>query len=426
MIVAREVCETPPDGLGICNGSRVEAGTEQSFNMTGSPANVGPVVYTNYFTVTTNESDLLQFSYTYTNFTSFLEYFNSPSPYFSPESASSDGQLLVNATNNNGVFSGQTTTRAGLYTFVFALPNPKVTDSISFVLTDSAAYETGITVKVGTPQVQQVTISYNRSNGGGSEGLGWLKIPITVYAPTITAVNLTSFSLYQGGWLKIVPSYFPDVGPQGANATLYMVGLTTTTNHNNTNTLFIGGSGADGLTGDAAFSVQQTQNVTVVTGHAPISVASAEYGSPGIVGLLYNPPSGLSSSLTVSVTVAGVLENGSVVPLPSWLNLSYPYQKIVFGNGSTTIVTTTLGNGAVTTGIPEYETDNVTTYPPSSSFSVVLHAYNPCYYVFTIDGTSAPKEDVGIYTVVLDETINGQHFVSDLEVYAGPLLIGNL
>lgn len=64
-----------------------------------------------------------------------------------------------------------------------------------------------------------------------------------MYSPTLTAVNLTSFSLYQGGWLKMVPSYFPDVGPQGASATIYMVGMVTTTNHNNTNVLFIGGSG---------------------------------------------------------------------------------------------------------------------------------------------------------------------------------------
>ena len=151
VMVEHVVCETPPDGLGICNGSQVEAGTTQSFNMTGSPATVGPVVYTDYFTVTANESDLLQFSYTYTNFTSFLEYFNSPSPYFSPESAPSDGQLLVNATNNNGVFSDQTTTQAGLYTFVFSLPNPNVTDSISFILVDSAAYGTGITINTGAP-----------------------------------------------------------------------------------------------------------------------------------------------------------------------------------------------------------------------------------------------------------------------------------
>lgn len=166
--------------------------------------------------------------------------------------------------------------------------------------------------------------------------------------------------------------------------------------------------------------------MAVLTGPTPLSLASAEYGSPGIVGLLYDPPSGSPSSLAVSVTVTGILENDSVVPLPSWLNVSYPYQKIVLGNGSTTAVTTTLGNGATVSGIPEYETDNVTTFPPSSTFSLVLHPYNPYYFVFTIDGTSAPKADIGIYTVVLDETINGQHFVSDLEVYAGPLLIGSL
>jgi hypothetical protein len=430
--VSHERCGTAVPEFGtICTSSTYDAGTPQSFNMTTVPAQSNrttATVFTDYFTVHAAESDLVGFSMKATNITTFQGYFSTvtnASSVPSPSDLVTGVQLFVNETGNYQTYSGNVTARQdGTFVFLFSVPGPEFNDSVSFLLTDSAAYNTGITIKLGVPQVQDVTVSENRSNGGGSEGLGWEEIPITVYAPATTAVNLTSLSLFKGGWLKIVPSYLPDVGLEGTNATVYMVGVGQTTNHYN-NTLFIGGSGADGLTGDAVLSVEQSPDATVVTGLAPISLASAEYGSPGIVGLLYDPPSGSPSSLAVSVTVAGVLENGSVVPLPSWLNVSYPNQKIVFGNGSTTVVTTTLGSGETVSGIPQYETDNVTTHPPSSSFSLILHPYNPCFFVFTIDGTSAPKANVGIYTVVLDETINGQHFVSDLEVYAGPLLIAD-
>ncbi len=434
-IIARETCGTAvPEFGSMCSSSTYDAGTTQSFNMTNvvqQPQSNQTVVtvFTDYFVLPVDQGNTAAFSMKSTNITTFLGYFAAgANGSASPSELASTGELLLNQTGNYQTYSGNATApQTGAYVFVFSVPAPEFNDSVTFLLMDSAAYNTGITVKVGSPDIQQITITDTfRSGNGGQEGFGWYKIPITVYASTTTAVNLTSLTLNRGGWMKIVPSYLPAVGPQGANATLYMVGVGPTTNHYN-NSLFIGASGGDGLTGDAVIPIEGSMNPNVVSGTGPVSLSGG--GVPYIVGLLYDPGTASApSSLPVTVSIEGILEqNGSIVPLPTWLNVSYPSQRFVFGNGSTVATTTTLGPGVTFSGVPQYETDDVIYNSSSSSFSFVLQPYNPYYLVLTVDGSSAPKADQGLYTVVLNETVAGQHFVSYLKVDAVPLTpIGTL
>ncbi|MDG6921009.1 MAG: hypothetical protein JRN59_05715 [Nitrososphaerota archaeon] len=434
-IVTHERCGTAvPDFGSMCSSWTYDAGMPQSFNMTNAVQQpqsnrTAVTVFTDYFVLPVHQGDTATFSMKSTNITSFLGYFAAgANDSTSPSELASTGELLFNQTGNYQTYSGSATApQTGVYVFIFSVPAPEFNDSITFLLMDSAAYNTGITVKVGSPDIQQVTVTDTFPSGnGGQEGFGWYKIPITVYAPTTTAVNLTSLTLNRGGWLKIVPSYLPAVGPQGANAILYMVGAGPTTNHYN-NSLFIGASGADGLTGDAVIPIEGSMNPNVVSGTGPVSLSGG--GIPDIVGLLYDPSTASApSSLPVTVSIEGILEqNGSIVPLPTWLNVSYPSQHFVFGNGSTVATTTTLGPGVTFSGVPQYETDDVTYNSSSSSFAFTLQPYNPYYLVLTVDGSSAPKPDQGLYTVVLDETVAGQHFISYLKVDAVPLTpIGSL
>jgi hypothetical protein len=432
--VRHETCEiTASEFSSTCSSSTYNAGIPQSFNMTTavhqSQSNQTAVtVFSDYFAVAANQGDTVAFSMKSTNNTTFLGYFDAGANASSASSLSalSDaGTLFVKQTGNYQTYSGNVTApQDGAYVFVFSVPAPEFNDSVTFLLMDSSAYNTGLSVKVGATEVQEVTISQNVSSNGDREGFAWYMVPITVYAPSTTSVNLTSLTLNEGGWLKIIPSYLPAVGPQGANATIYMAGIGPVTTQLN-NSLFIGASGADGLTGDAVIPIEGSSEVNVITGPGPVSISGG--GLPYIVGLVYDPSSGTAASLPslpVTISIGGVLDqNGSVVPLPSWLNVTYPEQHFVFGNGSTIVTTTTLGPGATFSGAPEYETDNVTTYPPSSTFSFVLQPYNPYFFVLTVDGSSAPKADQGMYTVVLNETVGGQHFVSYLKVDAIPFLV---
>ena len=426
--VSWESCGIASESGTSCSTSVYEAGTPQPFTLSGGS---NATTFTEYFAVSADEDNIIGYSMKATNSTTFQGYFiagaNTTTESFSPASLAASGDeqnQIANQTGNYQAFSGSITTQeAGAYVFVFTVPAPEFNDSASFLLLDSAAYDSGITVTAGAPNTQEVTISESFSDGGvGQEGFGWNEVPITVYAPAMTSVNLTSLTLDNGAWLKIVPSYLPDVGPQGANAALYMNGVGPTTNQYN-DYLFIGASGADGLTGGTVFPVELSSGLNVVRGPGPVSLSGG--GIPYIVGLVYDPSSATSAPLTISVSVAGLLEqNGSVVSLPSWLNVSYPEQHIVFGNGSTTVSYTTLSNGNVLGGVPQYESDDFTTNSSSSSFNLVLQPNNPYYFVLTVDGYSAPKADQGIYTVVLDETVSGQHFVSDLAVYAYQIPVG--
>ncbi len=413
----------------VCTSSTFDAGTPQSFSMTTvpqQPSLATATVFTDYFVVSASTGDAVGFSMKATNVTTFEGYF---APGANASTAASPGALIaggspfVNQTGNYETYSGSITApQAGVYVFLFSVPGPEFNDSVTFLIMDSAAYSTGITIKVGAAEFQQVSIDQNVSGGGGEEGFGWDKVPITVYAPTETAVNLTSLTLNSGGWLKITPSYLPEVGPAGASATLYMVGVGPTTNQHSSS-LFIGASGANGLTGCAVLPVESSMGLSVTNGEGPVSLSGG--GLPYIVGLLYDPSTStaaVGSSLAISVSIAGVLEaNGSVVPLPSWLQVNYPQQHIVFGNGSTVAVTISQGPGWSLSGVPPYEADTFSTNPSSSSFSLVLQPYNPYYLVLTVDGSSTPRADQGVYTIVLNETVGGQQFVSYLKVDAWPL-----
>jgi hypothetical protein len=430
--VTHTTCGTAVTGFGaVCTSSDYSAGIPQSFNMTGVShvANKTYItVFADYFAVSVRQGDSVDFSMKATNSTAFQGYFDAgANASAAASSMASAGGMLFNQTGNFQTYSGSATApEAGAYAFEFSVTTPEFNDSVTFLLMDSAAYETGLTVSVGAPEPQDVTIHENLIGGlaAAQWGTGWEIVPITVYSPQTTAVNLASLTLDQGGWLKILPSYLPAVGPNGANATLYMVGVGPTTNQFN-DSLFIGASGANGLTGDAVIPVEGSSSVNVLAGPGPVSLsAGGGLACPpcmGTVGLVYDPANGSSKSPTpVTFSVEGLVgENGSTVPLPSWLDVGFPAQNVSFGS-STPSRTTTLGPGSVLVTPIGYETDDVTYTPRSSNFSLVLQPYEPYYFVMTLDWQSVPKSDQGFYTLALDETVDGQAFVSHLQIDAVP------
>jgi len=423
--VVHMTCGTAIRGLGAdCTSSDYSAGTPQSFNMTSATT-----VFADYFAVSVTQGDSVDFSMKATNGTTFQGYFDAGANASSAASSmASGGQMLFNQTGNFQTYSGSVRApQSGAYAFAFSVPGPEFNDSVTFLLMDSAAYETGLTVSVGAPEPQYVTINETLLPGlGAQSGLGWDIVPITVYSPQTTAVNLTSLTLDPSGWLKILPSYLPTVGPDGANATIYMVGIGPTTNQFN-NSLFIGASGANGLTGDAVIPIEGSTSVNVLAGPGPVSLSAGAALATAcppcmeVFALVYDPANVSSKSpMTVTFSIEGLSEeNGSIAPLPSWLNAGFPAQNITFGS-STPPRTTTLGPGGVLVTPVGYETDDATYTPQSSNFSLILQPYNPYYFVMTLDWQSVPKADQGVYTLVLDETIDGQPFVGHIQIDAIP------
>jgi hypothetical protein len=157
-----------------------DAGTPQHFNMTSAvqqqPNGTDITVSTDYFAMAADQGDTVRFSMKSTNVTTILGYFAAganASSVTSPSGLASAGKMLFNQSGNYQTYSGSAVApEAGANAFVFSVPAPEFNDSISFLLIDSAAYDTGITVRMGAPEPQQVSISESFPGGGEGSG-GW-------------------------------------------------------------------------------------------------------------------------------------------------------------------------------------------------------------------------------------------------------------
>ena len=137
-------------------------------------------------------------------------------------------------------------------------------------------------------------------------------------------------------WAKFVPAYLPDIGPKGATATLLIAGALKPFVPNQFNiSIFMDAVGSSGSEGEAFLPVEPVLPVEVL--HAPGAINSQievngantllTIGQTGTVtyGVVYDPASqSASSSLSVTLRISGILENGAVQPLPSWLTVNQP------------------------------------------------------------------------------------------------------
>lgn len=120
--------------------------------------------------------------------------------------------------------------------------------------------------------------------------------------------------------------------------------------------------------------------------------------------MVYDPSSSSApASLTINLTVAGILQGGSTVPLPNGLQVDWANQTISLTGSS----------------LQKSETDNVTGGAFLSSFAFTLPIDRPYYFDFGFKVSSSLP--VGsMYTVVLDETVNGEEYLGYLTVTVYP------
>ncbi len=122
------------------------------------------------------------------------------------------------------------------------------------------------------------------------------------------------------------------------------------------------------------------------------------------IDVVYSPPDvSTVGPLSLNLTVAGILQNGKTVPIPDGLQVYWPNQVIGLA-------------GCCAPYVAEY--DNFTGGAPSNSFSVTLPVDYPYYFDIGFNVSSMP---VGTqYTVVLNETVNGQSLIGYLSLTIEP------
>jgi hypothetical protein len=342
-------------------------------------------IFEHFFGARLDQSGSLQLSVGDPYGVSFMAYFDNSTAASTSALANDVVQdqpsVLVNESFGVQYFSGVVAApQAGLYIFTFSVQGPQTGVSVNFLLRDAATYGSGLSISIGGRG------DYNANASYGSVPHGLEEWSVTVYSNTTTDVNMSTELVPLNMWAKFVPSYLSDVGPNGANTTLLIAGALKPFVSNQYNvSIFMDAVGSNGLEGETFLPVEPVLPVQVLHSLGPISsqieVNSANelltIGQSGVVtyGVLYDPAGqSASSSPSISMTVTGVLENGTVQPLPAWLVVNQPE--------------------------PTFQ----------------LPANEPYYFGFNITLSSAAPQ--GFYSLVLKETMNGQSFTGNVDILA--------
>jgi hypothetical protein len=234
--------------------------------------------------------------------------------------------------------------------------------------------EGGITISIGSPAVQMNTISGGGQTDSGPDLETW---PLTLTSPTVVRdVNLSATSVISGDWIQFLPSYLPEVGPNGTQAEMLLNGAVRPFVDNDISnvTMIIQATGSGGATGEVGLPLEDAGGSIVFHSLAsgqqfetPTWSVTQDQNLFAAVSLIYDPTGQASNqSLPVTVSIAGLYEGGgSIVPLPSWLQFSVP----------------------------------------TSSTNLSIAPYDPL--VFTITTSSAASAPIGGYTLVLDVQVGG-------------------
>lgn len=245
---------------------------------------------------------------------------------------------------------------------------------------ESVNYSEGsIKISIGSPDVQSESFSLDVP-GQGTKIVGFVGYetwPLTLSSATIvTGVNLTASSVILGDWVKFLPSYLPQVGPNATRVDMLLSGgLRPFVNNDISNvSMIIQATASDGSNGEVALPLEGSGDSIIVhslTANQEAegvswSVQSDNQTNFGFESIIYDPPNATANlALPVTLSIAGLYVNGSIVPQPSWLQFSVP----------------------------------------ESSMNMSLKAYEPLF--FALDETTTTAAQVGTYTLVVDVQIGG-------------------
>jgi hypothetical protein len=419
-----ETCVTPDypkDNSTTCASTTSKLGVPENLTMGADfvpyPGGYTETVYEHFFAFVLTTNDTIQFAErgvpygnnaasvkvyfggnTSINFTDLRGLVNSGSLKYMTESPGAWETLTADR------YSGQLAKGPGVY--VFDLDGRGGGGMAYFLVRDESALQDGVKVSIGAPQELGVVFAGSTCAGGPTyeSGPREEEFPVTVTANSTTNVDLVSPDVPTGVWVKFVPPVLQGVGPKGAQSMLLLAGDEVPNGGNLYNvSLFVDAfSPSSRLTGesfislDAAyglmgilnspgpltsppmsqgifFDTTSRQNTTTYT---PVS----EGNQTNYLGIsaVYDPASisqGNASSLAVKITGVGLMRNGSETTLPPWIAVK----------------------------------------PVNSSFQLV--ADTP--YNLQVCVTISNSPPLGDFTVVLNETVNGQAFSGEFDVQIG-------
>jgi hypothetical protein len=385
-----------PNGDSFCSPESVVK-TPVEFNLTMptvQEGNATVVPRRQYFAVQVDPGALLQYTFSSNSgppaFTVYFDNATGASMMSTPgEISDYKLQVLANETDYQA-YSGQTrSSQVGLLMFAFSATVFTRESVITFLLRNATTLENGISVSIGSPTVHKTNIT--TPDGSGETGFVSLEEwPITLRSNSTTEVDLASPDHLAGVWASFLPSQV-SVGPGGANVTMLLAGAVRPFGGgpNATSSLFIDAQGSSGLTGEAVLPIIRSgTTLNILQAAAPINFDEISTSGSGQsltqfedIGAVYDPGTGSTSNRSLSVVLSadGLLENGTVSPLPSWI-------KVII---------------------------------PQSSFR--LNASQPFYFQVGATVPAVPEGGAAAqYVIVLAERVGGESFLADLTIDVSP------
>ena len=317
-----------------------------------STATSAVLIHEQLFGISVNQTTTLQFSLwgagvDDVNVSVYFDNQSDASPQNLSHDISTQNVRLLVSQEFPPFYSGQLLAGPGLYIFQFDLNTPAIVQNCEFMVRYLGAYGSGITIQIGSRTDYNVNGTfgiYNRALEGWN---------VTIYSNEITNVTLSVANLSPEGWAKFSPSSLQNVGPAGKETTLLLAGefVPFIPNDYNNISVFIGAQGSDNsLQGAAAIDVLPDIGTLMI--HSPQSIGSvpeSNYANTMLTtgetqvinyGVFYDPNENTSEApLSVGMSISGIINNGRISPLPSWLVVNspqpsfqlYPNEEYVYG-----------------------------------------------------------------------------------------------
>lgn len=183
-----------------------------------------------------------------------------------------------------------------------------------------------MTIQSGKPVFSNGTLSY------GNEVLQFVqyeKIPITIFSPTSTKIQLSLQNVPDGVWVYVLPNATEQIGPGDSEFTMIMAGGVSLNHPAANNDTFTLKAVSNESVAEANFVISRADNLTILassgaihfTNPIPGNINGSSFQEYGVV---YASSGSLPENISATLSVAGLMDNGQIVPIPSWLHIDIP------------------------------------------------------------------------------------------------------
>lgn len=258
-----------------------------------------------------------------------------------------------------------------------------LTGSVSFLELQGNGNR-GITLTIGSPTKQSVTLSYGQ---GGARIIAEESFEIRVSSAEESNLSILLTGLPPDVWARLAPDNLSDVNSAGTNTTLYLVGaVEPAVPTSQSLTLTMLATDGHGNLGVLTLPVVPNLPTDVLGAVGPIYPAGVDTWTVDVnsssaypVGVLFDPGYPGAEGMSVTLSPKGVVTGNGIASFPPWLNAS-----VVGGQFS-------------------------------------LQPFSPQFFMLAAKVGNAPT---GVYTLAFQENVDNSFFIVSFNVTVLPAMRG--